>query len=192
MPASSRRALRVLACAVAVAAAALILAPAHAASADPLALSDASASDPALSSSSSSRAPPQPAGPPAAAVVCIVLACCLVLPGVAVALFMACRRAHRPNSYAFVSDAVCTPPRSPLSPHILPHVHTCTHMNTAREPDAAHRRRHGGPRRVIAPALPFPFPFFSFPSLSPTPVCTIHAADVCVYLRMCSVCYVCM
>ena len=128
MPASSRRALRVLACAVAVAAAALLLAPAHAASADPLALSDASASDPALSSSSSSRAPPQPAGPPAAAVVCIVLACCLVLPGVAVALFMACRRAHRPNSYAFVSDAVCTPPRSPLS---LPTSFlTCTHAHT--------------------------------------------------------------
>ena len=140
MPASPLRALSVrpLACVAVVAAAALVL-PACAAPVDPLALSSASTSEPlspsevsssSSSSSSSSRAPPQPAGPPAAAIVCIVLGCCLVLPGVCVAVFMACRRSRRATGYAFVSDAVCRPQHT-MYPLFLSR--TCIHTQTQLE-----------------------------------------------------------
>ena len=104
-----------------------------------------------FSSSSSSSRGPQPTRPPAAAIVCIVLGCCLVIPGVCVAVFMLCCRSRRANSYAFVSDAVCLPPppHSSSSPP-LHAMYTCAHTHTAREPDAAHRGRHGHPRRVTA------------------------------------------
>lgn len=141
-----------------------------------------------FSSSSSSSRGPQPTRPPAAAIVCIVLGCCLVIPGVCVAVFMLCCRSRRANSYAFVSDAVCLPP--PPHSSSSPPLHamcTCAHTHTAREPDAAHRGRHGHPRRVTAH-----HPHAPLHSLEKKKMCACVSMSMSMYVCVCVSTYLCV